>query len=378
VSDATTALYVAFPDGVFDYDCVTCGSLCCRGHGFGGIAAAEMDALLERHQELRHWVQVREDGSVRLVNPGDRCLFLETDGRCRVEAGEGRAAKPGICRAFPFNRMHRIGATPAVSPNFLCPLGLVVPARPGAVAGSHALIAAELRATRMDEWPAAPAEIHGGENDAQTVVCERAFRDACAAAIGTARFTDTVRSVSADAAALSAFRRRALALLGESPADLARDRDAFDDLMHAIAPAARLDLLELPPEGRLRALALVDTLVRGAFAGSEREPSVKGVASFVRAARPLVAVLALGDEPFAPLAERPLGAKLSAQDSDQLTVAGGAMIVLTRSGAGTIAALEQALAPVSAPLDRALFVRALDRARAAARRKAADEAPSPT
>jgi Fe-S-cluster containining protein len=367
---APTEIYIAFPDGVFDYDCVKCGSLCCCGHGFGGVAGAEMGALLERHAELRHWVQLRDDGSVRLINPGDRCLFLESDGRCRVEAGEGRAAKPGVCRAFPFNRMHRIGETLAVSASVMCPLDLVVPARPGAVAGSHAPIEAELRATRMDEWPAQPAELHPHEDAVATVARERAFCDVCAAAIGSVRFADTLVSASADATALIAFGRRALALLGETPAE--HERDAFDDIMHALAPAARLDLLALPPEGRLRALAIVDALVRGAFAGADRAPSVKGVASFVRAAHALVAVLALADEPFAPLADRPLQAKLPKFDRDELAVAGGAMIMLTRSGEGALAALEQALAPVSAPLERALFIRALDRARAAARRKTAD------
>lgn len=376
----THSPYLAFIDGSLDYDCAACGSHCCRGYGFGGMEEREMATLLDEHPELLCWVRARRHGYLSLGSPAGDCLYLEGDGRCRIQAASGREAKPGVCRLFPFNRLTRVGAQIVVMPHFLCPLKLVVPARSGAVAGSHAAVLEELEATGMGAGAGQPAVIHDGEDATATVLRERAFRNACGEALGRARMPDTLASVSDDAAGLKTFGRRAATLLGAAPLAVSRPRDVFDDLLLALAPARRINLLSLSPEGRLRALLLADTLVRGSFAGATRPPSARGVAGFLDAVEPLLAVLSLDDEVFTPLRDwTPTGPRPSLE-SAQHKAAFGAMILLTRKGRGTLDAVEEAVAPLSRPLERVLFVRALAEllrppAPASATADAADERP---
>jgi hypothetical protein len=322
------------------------------------MMTAEMDALLERQRELLYWVQSLKKGHVLLSSPSGCCLYLESDGRCRIEATRGRHDKPGVCRQFPFSPVVSIGDRLVVMPHFMCPLEVVAPVRPGEVAGSHRAVLKDLQATGLDKYPASPLVRRQDESAEATVACETDFRTACGAGFGTRCVSDTVVGCAADETSMRAFLRRAVVALGDVPVGT-HARDRFDDLEHAVLPAFRLSLLVLSPEGRLRALLLADAMVRPSFAGSAQPATVKGVAGLLEAVRPLVTVLAHGDEPFQPLVEWESGGDLPHFDERELTAAFGVMIALSRQGYGTLDALDEALAPVRQPLQRVLFIRAL-------------------
>ncbi len=114
-------LYFPFLDGALRYDCVRCGARCCRGLGFG-VGRAELVPLVRRRPQLAPFVQPA-GAHAAIIDFTDGCWFLRGDGRCRVEAEDGRAAKPSVCRLFPFTRIYRIGAVTVIEPHLLvCPL----------------------------------------------------------------------------------------------------------------------------------------------------------------------------------------------------------------------------------------------------------------
>ena len=199
----------------------------------------------------------------------------------------------------------------------------------------------------------ARAALRPGEDAADVVTSEAEFRDVCAAGLGVGRLADVVSVLSEDEADLRRCTRRGLALLGESAAGRHQERDRRDDLLLALAPAFRLDLLELSPEGRLRAVMLMNELVRGPFGAGKQPPDLRGVARVLAAVLPLVAILAYGDEPLVTPEDLPRFGDA------RLSLAFGALIVLSRRGIGALPALEEALSPIEKPLDRALFIRAL-------------------
>src|SRR5688500_13052982 len=208
-------LFIAFPDGVYDYVCAECTALCCRGHGFGGSLRREMGTLLRLYPRLGLSAASRTGDIVRFHTAPTGCFFLDADHRCRIEKEHGRALKPGVCGLFPFNRFTRIGQVVAVSPHFLCPLRLHVPARPGQVAGTPALVVGAVRDSGLlDEANLdlhAPPVVKG--RDARSVLKrETAFRDLCTRSLGRRRFSDTLREASGDPRALSSFVARAASL----------------------------------------------------------------------------------------------------------------------------------------------------------------------
>src|SRR6185369_10211787 len=79
---------------------------------------------------------------VGLASPTAGCYFLRADDRCEIEVRHGKALKPGVCSLFPFNDLKRIGGVVVVSPHFLCPLRLRIPARVGEAQGTHAMVTA--------------------------------------------------------------------------------------------------------------------------------------------------------------------------------------------------------------------------------------------
>lgn len=357
MSGSQAGPYFAFVDGSLDYDCVACGAHCCHGFGYGGMASVEMTSLVARHPELLPWVRSREGGFLQVGDSGDGCMYLEATGVCGIEVAEGRECKPGVCRQFPFNRVAKIGEHVAVMPHFLCPLELVVPARGGEVEGSHERVGRELKSTGLLVQAVPPADLHEEADAASTVRHEIGFRDACAAALGVGRAADVYADFASGAVASPGFLGRALALLETPLIGHGRRRDRLDDLQLAVAPTLSLGLLPLSAAGRLRALLLGDSLLRANYALVPREPSVRSVAELLSFSGPLLTMLAHDDEPFSPLAEWRSGAELPHFDDRALTAAFGAMIVLSRQGRGTLAALEEALAPLRGSLERVLFLR---------------------
>ncbi len=119
--------YFTFSDGSLGYDCAACGQRCCRGKTFA-IDADELVPLLGRQPRLARHLRLGGGGTLVAQNLTDRCWFLQGDGYCRIEAEDGRAAKPSTCRLFPFNRVFRIGNVRVVDFNStLCPIELRTP-----------------------------------------------------------------------------------------------------------------------------------------------------------------------------------------------------------------------------------------------------------
>jgi hypothetical protein len=87
----------------------------------------------------------REGDNITFATPGPECLMLDRDNLCRIEKELGKDTKPTFCNLFPFNYLTRVGKTLVVLPHFLCPLRAVIPASPGSVQGTHALIENEMR-----------------------------------------------------------------------------------------------------------------------------------------------------------------------------------------------------------------------------------------
>jgi Fe-S-cluster containining protein len=115
-------LYFTFLDGSLGYDCIRCGARCCHGLGFG-VGRSELVQLLRKRPVLAPFVQPAGAHAVALDLTEEGCWFLAPDGRCGIEVEEGRAAKPSVCKLFPFNRVYRIGAVTAVEPHLLmCPI----------------------------------------------------------------------------------------------------------------------------------------------------------------------------------------------------------------------------------------------------------------
>ena len=91
------------------WDCNSC-ALCCRGH------TVLLDPADLARLESQHWedhpdmagkpavVPVgRRDSRPRLNQTADgSCVFLMDNGYCRIHAEHGEAAKPWVCRMFPF------------------------------------------------------------------------------------------------------------------------------------------------------------------------------------------------------------------------------------------------------------------------------------
>ncbi len=115
-------VWFTWPDRGFAYRCAGCGA-CCRGLGIGlDVAGGQLDALVARRPAIAAYVR-RRGPALTVFNPRDRCWFLADDGLCRIEAEDGRAAKPASCRLFPFNRVFRLGSYTVVDYNsVVCPL----------------------------------------------------------------------------------------------------------------------------------------------------------------------------------------------------------------------------------------------------------------
>lgn len=102
---STENVFFTFPSGSLAYDCASCGSTYCRGHGFSMNRDKELPVLLGRDSSLQLFI-TDGDGdaagthsTVRNCPPG--CFVLENDGLCEIQLEHGYAAKPETCRLFP-------------------------------------------------------------------------------------------------------------------------------------------------------------------------------------------------------------------------------------------------------------------------------------
>jgi len=340
------ALYFAFPDGALDYVCSECDALCCRnGRSFSASAAGELSALLTFFPSLQSLAISRSRNEVHFPIPRGGCVLLEPDNLCGVEKHHGRALKPSGCRLFPFNVFRDLGAAVAVRPNFLCPLRLVVPPRPGEVAGTHALLEGVVREGPIER---------PGRRSRASLEREVGFRDRCSGALGQRRFAETVFSASADRGRLSAHVDRAARLFGGSLPEPPAVRDEIDDTLLALAPAARLELREVSSEGTLAALALAERLVRGALHARRARVSLQTAWDLLEGFLPALRLLGRPDEALRVSAGS--AKRAPAFGDPEMVFAAYRVVREAASGAPTLDLLEAAMEPLQSPVDRSAFL----------------------
>jgi hypothetical protein len=294
-------IFFAFPDGVLHHVCAECTAICCRGQGFAGNLNREMKFIFQIYPQLSSLVTEREANVVTCATPAGRCFFLRNDNLCQIEIDHGREKKPGVCLLFPFNDFSRIGKTVVVSPHFMCPLRLNLPAAPGRVEGTHAVLEKSIRDTAMLEsgyvdGHMGKADLPPGRNAGEILKREIAFRDLCGDALGRARFREVLDDSSADPAALRVFRKRVTKLLSWSTPPESEKRDTMDDMLLAIGSALRIEALHLTDEGLLRVLALSEMLARRVYVMSQGPATLQGIYGVVEDMRPALRLLAWADD----------------------------------------------------------------------------------
>lgn len=353
--------YFAFPDGVFHFVCAECTAICCRGNGFGGSLKNEVSKLYSLYPAIQSLSSQRFGDYVEFITLSDGCVFLESDNYCRIEREHGNAAKPSICRLFPFNSFCLIGDTIVVRPHLICPLRLQLPARPGPVAGTHSDIELDIRKSGLLEgsymsFRVARPSLHGSEDPSAVLAREINFRDMVSSSLGRHKFIEVVKESSQDPSALESFIVRAANILDVPIPDRNQERDGIDDILLALAPAFRTWLLSIGSEGILRVLALSEILVRRALSLSSQPASVKGVYGLIAEFRTATNLLAQGDEPLTPLSDVKIKAPQFG-DTNLNLVASLILKELNVGGVGLLEVLEKAIAPSLASPDRALLVR---------------------
>src|SRR5688572_1991682 len=358
VENGSMEIFFAFPDGVFHHVCAECTALCCRGQGFAGSLKREMNFVFRNYPPLASLVTEREGDIVTVATPAGRCFFLRNDNLCQIEIEHGRARKPGICLLFPFNDFSRIGNTLVVSPHFMCPLRLNLPAAPGKVEGTHESVAKAIKETNLGEADyvrgfVGTAKLPAGKTATQVLDREREFRDQCGQALGSARFRDVLEEASDDPSALWAFRKRVAKLLSWNVPLQTESRDLIDDILIASASAYRVESLYLSDEAILRYLTLSELLARRVYAMSIGAPTLQGVYGVIEDMRPALRLLAWGD------AKPPLkkGSLKSPEFGDSNLVDSAQKFLNWLPVKGVLPALEKALSPKFSPADRIVVVR---------------------
>jgi|GEM_PF-1579857 len=302
-------IYMAFPDGVFHYVCRECTMVCCyRSAEFDGSFRDEIAQLVQLYPAMEITAIRRRGDVVKFATPSGRCYFLDADNRCGVEVRHGKEIKPVACRVFPFNNYYRAGRIFVVGLNFLCPLKLEIGAAPGQVEGDHARIEAHLRQSPyMDPSyidSMRKLEVPPGLKAADELAVEAEFRDFCSESLGQKQFVETLRSATAEPGELDAFVASAGGLLNLDVSLRPATRDHIDDLLLALAPMLRLNILNLTADKRLRVLALSELVLRRLLTITGTQPigpadasTPKGAFEILTRVAPALNLLAIADDP---------------------------------------------------------------------------------
>jgi hypothetical protein len=356
---ADTEFYFAFPDGVFHYVCAECTALCCKGHGFGGSLQNELRPLFVLYPQIQSMATKRQGDFIEFATSSSGCLLLDSDNWCRIEKEHGKAAKPSVCTLFPFNSFMQIGKAIAIKPHFLCPLRIQVPARPGEVEGTHSALEINIRSSPIinPEFMSSrkpPFGLYSSMGVDSLLMREVSFRDSCSSALGRSSFAEVLRGASADPAALDDSVARAAQVMGLTVPSRPQPRDSVDDLLIAIAPPIRLDMLHLSSEAILRALSLGGLLFREAvsFAGAQLTP--QAAHTILSTFAPGLRLIAHGDEPL----DLPASAKVNAPPFGDADLIFAAFLTMreARGPAGVLGALEKAIKPSMTVSDRSVLI----------------------
>ena len=115
---------------------------------------------------------------------------------------------------------------------------------------------------------------------------------------GRRSFRATLEDQLDDPTELNEFVRRALGLFGLRPAARPGAPDAIDDLLHAVGPSLRLDMLHLGEPAISKALVLGDEMVRHRWSLARTSPDVRAVYSSFEAGSSALRLLASDPAPL--------------------------------------------------------------------------------
>jgi len=347
-------MYFAFPDGVFDYVCAECTALCCRNaHAFSAHAEREVPSLIRLYPSLAGLAVGRSNTQVIFPIPLSGCVLLDSDNRCRIEKEHGQDLKPSGCRIFPFNVFKQIGKTITVRPNFHCPLRLRLPARPGAVEGTHDRLERMLVDSGVGEDDIGRVVRPAGGARA-SLQRELLFRDLCSAALGTRRFRDTLLGATSNPDEVVCVVERALGLLGGDPGAPPPARDAIDDLLLALAPSLRLDMIHMQADTVSVALAISERLLRRSTSLLSSAPTPQTAWELLVSLGPAARLLARGSAPLD--VPKTTARKAPSFGNAEMVFAGHRLMRDGETGRGTLDALESAMERVESVSDRSAFV----------------------
>ena len=80
-------VYFTFSAGRLSYDCLKCGSKCCRGFGYSIGSGIEYEKQASMRKALPLFVAPavsRGSSHIHISNVAPGCFFLANDGRCEV------------------------------------------------------------------------------------------------------------------------------------------------------------------------------------------------------------------------------------------------------------------------------------------------------
>ncbi len=348
------SLFFAFIDGVFHYECRDCNALCCRGQGFAGNLKKEMGTLLDLYPALGGMAVGREGDIVSFATPSGACHFLDRDNHCRIEKEHGRSLKPGVCSLFPFNVFTRVGSVVAVTPHFMCPLRMEIPARRGEVAGTHRVLKNAVLASGLLSLAPDTEFAHAPQEAERILGREKSFRDSCSLALGKSTFRELLENHSRDGANLVSFVTRAAAVWGMGAIPQRVSRDGIDDLLIALASPLRMRFVSLGDEGILRILALGEVVLRRVASLSIAPPSVQGAFKIITSVEGVLRLLARGDSPI-PLPRRTSSLHLKFSNPE-MTMAAFQVVSEAHRKQGILTTLEASLSSSISPADRSVLL----------------------
>jgi hypothetical protein len=267
--------------------------------------------------------------------------------------------KPGVCLLFPFNAFSFIGDTLVVSPHFLCPLRLHVPARPGEVEGTHERLASLVQESELTDevylrGSARQLHLPRSASAGGILAREIAFRDRCGAGLhAPATFSRCLVEAADDADRLAGTVARASTLLGlPEPAGHTLPDD-FDRILLAIAPTLRLHLFLLSADGILLALAVGERMLRRIQATSGATPTPQGLFNLFLGVAPALRLVGIGDDPGRISRRRP---QVPAFGDPAMVFAAYRTLKGLGGGGGVLDLLEREMRGLHGRADRTAFL----------------------
>jgi hypothetical protein len=255
--------FFAFPDGVLDYNCKECNKNCCENAGMILDVRRDMD-LLRLYPVLQKCALGIRDPYLNIA--ASPCELLDNDGFCRIQKEHGAHLKPEVCLLEPFGQFYKCGGIRIVVPNYSCNFTITVPAQPGKVEGSHSLLrdivnnSAPFRGRHPNRHPI--YGLHPSESPADFLRHQKILLDACTAGLGKQPFFTTLNALSNESKSLPDFYKRALGILDTAEIFKSSCQDNVDTILHIIASSLTFSMPGLSFDGRIRALALGEVLLR--------------------------------------------------------------------------------------------------------------------